>query len=307
MPTPLRTVVRNGITRHYRGRHLHCDDGPAVICPDGTELYYRNGKRHRKDGPAEVYKSEAWWPLMPNIQTLYCPHSHGGRAPGAPSACTVWRQNGVEHRDDGGPSQEHIDGHKEWRQRGLLDNEHGPACVTRDGEKYYSRRGLRHREDGPAAELIDGSKLYYINDQLHKEDGPAVDCGDDNREWHIRHHMHRLDGPAHMMINRGRVLCRWFLWGRFYNGEEAWQAAIDRMARVKRWIVQRHRMRKTRRFVALCHSEEFARVFYAPEGMGGKWAHRELEGFEGMLESHEKLEGLDDLADSRSSKRQRIQ
>lgn len=67
------------------------------------------------------------------------------------------------------------------------------------------------------------------------------------------------------------------------------------MARVKQWIVHRFRMRKTRRFVALCrHNEEFARVFYAPEGMGGKWAHREIE-------------GLDDLADSHSSKRQRIQ
>ena len=38
-----------------RNGQLHRDNGPAVIYPDGTQLWYRNGKRHRDDGPSAVY------------------------------------------------------------------------------------------------------------------------------------------------------------------------------------------------------------------------------------------------------------
>jgi hypothetical protein len=31
---------------------LHCDNGPAVIYPNGTKIWYRWGKVHRTDGPA---------------------------------------------------------------------------------------------------------------------------------------------------------------------------------------------------------------------------------------------------------------
>jgi hypothetical protein len=41
-------VVRNG------NGELHRDDGPAVICTDGTKKWYRNDKLHREDGPAVI-------------------------------------------------------------------------------------------------------------------------------------------------------------------------------------------------------------------------------------------------------------
>ena len=32
----------------------HRDDGPAVICMDGLECWFKNGHRHREDGPAII-------------------------------------------------------------------------------------------------------------------------------------------------------------------------------------------------------------------------------------------------------------
>lgn len=42
---------------------LHRTDGPAVICLDGHEEWWQNGKRHRENGPATIYKNgtKHWW------------------------------------------------------------------------------------------------------------------------------------------------------------------------------------------------------------------------------------------------------
>ncbi len=34
---------------------IHCDDGPAEIYGDGTEIWYYHGVVHRDDGPAIIY------------------------------------------------------------------------------------------------------------------------------------------------------------------------------------------------------------------------------------------------------------
>lgn len=34
---------------------FHCDDGPAVIYPNGLVMYFNHGIRHRLDGPAVFY------------------------------------------------------------------------------------------------------------------------------------------------------------------------------------------------------------------------------------------------------------
>ena len=42
---------------------LHRTDGPAVIYPNGSNLWYYNGKRHRTDGPAIECTGghNEWW------------------------------------------------------------------------------------------------------------------------------------------------------------------------------------------------------------------------------------------------------
>jgi len=43
--------------------HLHLDDGPAAVYPDGRQIWYRNGNLHREGGPAIVYPdgSQYWY------------------------------------------------------------------------------------------------------------------------------------------------------------------------------------------------------------------------------------------------------
>ena len=42
---------------------LHRDEGPAIIYPSGTELWYQNGALHREDGPAVIWADgrKEWW------------------------------------------------------------------------------------------------------------------------------------------------------------------------------------------------------------------------------------------------------
>jgi hypothetical protein len=75
-----------GTLRYYSALgQIHREYGPAIICTDGTYLWYQNGQRHRVDGPAVEYDSgyRAWW------------------------------QNGQRHRVDG-PAVIYSDGSRVW-------------------------------------------------------------------------------------------------------------------------------------------------------------------------------------------------
>ena len=63
-------VVSSFGTKEWKNKKglFHRDDGPAIIHPNGTEEWYRNGKIHRRDGPAVVRPYEKqfgtkyeWW------------------------------------------------------------------------------------------------------------------------------------------------------------------------------------------------------------------------------------------------------
>ena len=57
-------VNEYGIHKYYNSAdQLHRTNGPAVLCADGTELWYQNGLRHRTDGPAIATPSgyKAWY------------------------------------------------------------------------------------------------------------------------------------------------------------------------------------------------------------------------------------------------------
>jgi len=47
----------------YKNGIWHREDGPAVIYPDGTQFWYRYGECHREDGPAVIYAdgSREWY------------------------------------------------------------------------------------------------------------------------------------------------------------------------------------------------------------------------------------------------------
>lgn len=58
-------VSPTGVIR-YRDSdgNRHREDGPAVIYPSGTELWYHHGELHREDGPAITGhggRFRQWW------------------------------------------------------------------------------------------------------------------------------------------------------------------------------------------------------------------------------------------------------
>ena len=68
---------------------LHREDGPAIVFPDGSQEWYRNGDLHREDGPAVIN----------------------------PDGEQYWYRNGKCHRDDG-PARIWPDGRQEWYRNG---------------------------------------------------------------------------------------------------------------------------------------------------------------------------------------------
>ena len=55
--------MSNSIEYRNEDGKRHRTDGPAIICPDGSESWWVNGQLHRTDGPAAIYPdgSESWW------------------------------------------------------------------------------------------------------------------------------------------------------------------------------------------------------------------------------------------------------
>ncbi len=47
----------------YKDGKLHGEDGPAYIHPDGTQRWYKDGELHREDGPAVIYPdgTQIWY------------------------------------------------------------------------------------------------------------------------------------------------------------------------------------------------------------------------------------------------------
>jgi hypothetical protein len=119
-----------------------------VEYPDGTKIWFLNGKRHRTDGPAVEY-------------------ADGSK---------TWYLNGNLHRTDG-PAVERIDGTKRWYLNGEYHRTDGPAIENVDGTKYWFLNGKLHRTFGPAIEYADGTKEWYLNGERQSPPSLAQDQG----------------------------------------------------------------------------------------------------------------------------------
>lgn len=121
-------------------------------------------------------------------------------------------EDGVLHRTDGpaftrSPMFEGDATYEEYRFRGNLHRDDGPALIEGDSEVWY-RHGLEHRDNGPST-VIGDTREFRQYDRLHREDGPAID-GPDGRHWYINGQAHREHGPARIVgssetyMRRGR-------------------------------------------------------------------------------------------------------
>ena len=73
----------------------------------------------------------------------------------------------------------------EYRSRGILHREDGPAVEYTDDGREWWKYGERHRLDGPAVEYANGTREWWVNGDLHRTDGPAVEPVNGNYEWQV--------------------------------------------------------------------------------------------------------------------------
>ena len=113
-------VTRSDGTVVYRNAvgQTHRIDGPAVVDPDGSLMWYRNNRLHREDGAAIIH----------------------------PDGEEHWCQNGVRHRTDG-PAITYPSGTVLWYRNGLLHRTDGPAVVFPNGDLHWFLSGKEFCEE----------------------------------------------------------------------------------------------------------------------------------------------------------------
>lgn len=130
-------VGLGGVQRWFtRTGNLHRTDGPAVVYPDGQEMWYFNGERHRIGGPA----------------------CYGG-LPGA----TAWYHCNRLHREDG-PALVQADGSEDWFLFGERHRTDGPALIRNGITEWYvhGKQCTNTREYQLATKLTDAEMAAVI-------------------------------------------------------------------------------------------------------------------------------------------------
>jgi hypothetical protein len=95
-------------------------DKPAIVYPDGTLIWCKNGLRHRDgDKPAFI---------------------------GA-NGTVVWYKNGLRHRDGDKPARIWADGNLHWYKNDVYHRTAGPAVIHPDNKKEYWINGVNITEE----------------------------------------------------------------------------------------------------------------------------------------------------------------
>lgn len=141
-------ILIDGSNYYYKYGKRHCTKYPAIKRINGAALWYKNNKRHRDDGPAVTYSSgtEEYW------------------------------YNGQLHREDGPAvyyehvADDRVYKREEWFRFGKLHRENNPAISYTvkinqmqffyTYERYY--KGNLHSLKEPAIKNIE-EELFYIN------------------------------------------------------------------------------------------------------------------------------------------------
>lgn len=113
---------------------LHNPEEPAITLPDGTQAWFKNGRRHREVGPAIISpQAKEWW------------------------------FNGRRHRLDG-PAIEYSGGDTVWYNDGKIDRRDGPAVQYAQGSYYFFIKNKKYSfEDWlDKLEITDAEKAVFL-------------------------------------------------------------------------------------------------------------------------------------------------
>lgn len=176
---------------------------------------------------------------------------------------------GILHRTNG-PAEINPE-RKRWYRHGKLHRKNGPAVEMEHLLSWYEN-GMLHRENDLPAHISSLGTEWWTNGKLHRDDdNPAV--VEINRQmWYKHGQKHRFMGPA-VIYNDGDVY--YFIYGKQYRKEE-----FDRVINTMKSLIKNI---KIHRFVKLCRSEAFCRVFYAEGQLGRKWDNAKIEKFSDSL------------------------
>lgn len=156
-----------------------------------------------------------------------------------------------------------------WR-KGKLHRSNGPAVISDDHKQWWIN-GKLHRKNGPAC-VFSNREVWYLNGLIHRENDLPAEIRSLVSYWFRHGYWHRLTGPA---VEYTNGLSVYYIYNKIYMKEE-FDKVINTMKRLIRNI-------KMRRFVKLCRSEAFCRVFYAEGQMGRKWDNAKIEKFSNSL------------------------
>lgn len=152
--------------------------GAMMAKADGVEFWFNGqGQLSRKDGPAfsvpgkddhKTYKPVEH-PTASFRTDVWLERDVVTRADGPAVVVTVdgkpfqetWFDNGLKHRTDGPAVIKQ--GYREWRQKGELHREGGPAVEDDNGNQTWFQNGIKHREDGPAEIMVGKAPRFYWN------------------------------------------------------------------------------------------------------------------------------------------------
>ena len=79
--TPIQTIDNDGIHRWTVNDRPHRDDGPAIVYPDGTQVFCQHGLLHNDTGPALI---------LPNGNTYHYMHGQPVDTETAAAAKAPW-------------------------------------------------------------------------------------------------------------------------------------------------------------------------------------------------------------------------
>lgn len=137
--TVVKTESFDGVMWKYFNENgeFHREDGPALIYPSGTKVWYKNGQFHREDGPAVFYSN----------------------------GTDEWYLNGVYYSFDEWCEKVNIRNNEEWYKMGKRNDEASPAVIYSVGMKgNHMPNEQIQKEESMFFYIINDNGDYWSNE-----------------------------------------------------------------------------------------------------------------------------------------------
>lgn len=235
----------DGTLIFFKNGMVHRRFGPAVIYPDGTEEYWRCGRRHRDNGyaivsgnvcisfrngkfiPRQYYNLEdnSYMTLDLKGETYINYITRTYKTLENATDRELGRHN-IMHTDETEPDT------CKYYFKGIQHLEHSPAEIKKSGTKVYYMYGVKHRIGGPAIiDTMTKSEYWYQYGMFHREDGPATTVHNKilkriHYTWYNNGVISRKDGPASFTYHKElgmNIYTAWYKDGKFHRSVDEGQ------------------------------------------------------------------------------------